>query len=378
MADQLPLIQITSASAARAQEDRLRPVDHPQPAVMWSRDVPVSVNDTYGDPFIPEQVDNTVAKINLLQTQKTPIAIFTKAGPDEYVLERLRDVVKPESIIVFYSLTGLDEGGITYAQREEMIGRLTEIFPHVMVFARPIIQGRNDHEENLRRVVGVAKGQGLPFVLGGLHDPNKKKVLAGDVEQQLLDLCDREGVPSFYKTSCAGAWVTGLDCWVHDVGKLRNLDVAEQLGYDFRADDGVLVLRKGTTGDINFLRMLCRADVFVEEVVSNYNVLTLPLAPGILLEATSSWFAWSENIETCLDCDYCIIVQIEYLRRKRVSVGVHPSRLLEVVDRQNGEYTHKRLRGTKISRKVDRSTLHRYADMRTTKPCHTLRYEPLS
>jgi hypothetical protein len=373
MPKNLPLIN-TPTTPTSLFEDRLRPVDFPREGIEWSKEVPVSVNDTYGDPFIIEQVHNTVAKLNLLGDQRHPIAIFTKAGPDDRVLDQLRTVSNADKVIVFYSLTGLDEADISFTERRRMIVSLTSIFPHVVVFARPIIEGRNDSAEMLSSIVDVAKELKLPFVLGGLHDRHKQKRLDSGVKEHLLDMCDDRGIPAFYKTSCAAAWAYGLDCWVHDIGEPRRVDVALELGYQLEVGEREIVLPAGTTGDINFLRMLCRTEVFVSEITSNYNVLTVPLREGLLLEATSSWFAWSENIETCLDCDYCIIKQIEYLRRKRVSVGVHPSRLTEVVDHDRGHQVLSTLRGTKLDRKRDVSTMHRYADLRVTSPCHTRRY----
>lgn len=374
MAELLPILNGTADPHDAVIDDRLREVDYPRTGAAWSEHVPVSVNDTYGDPFIIEQVHNTVAKLNLLRTQRLPTAIFTKAGPDDRVFDVLQGVLAPEKVIIFYSLTGLDEGDISFDERRRMIATLCTRFPNVVIFARPIIKDRNDDPANLARVVQVAKDLGRPFVLGGLHDRHKKKMLAGSVQEQLLAMCDEQQIPAFYKTSCAAAWTSGENCWVHDIGEPQRVEVAERLGYPVRVENGQVVLSRGTTGDINFLRMLCRAEVFVEEIVSNYNVLTLPLREGILLEATSSWFAWSENIETCLDCDYCIIKQIEYLRRKRVSVGVHPSRLIDVVDLDEGQYTVSTLRGTKLNRKLERPTLHKYADLRTVSPCHTRRY----
>jgi len=365
----LPMVSL------KGPDDRLREIDMPAPGAEWTTHIPVSVNDTYGDPFIPEQVGNTVAKLNLLGAQRRPTAIFTKAGPNQQVLAALGAVEDPRRVIVFYSLTGLDEGGISFTERSQTISNLKKIFPHVMILARPIIAGRNDSEENLARLVATAHTEGIPFVLGGVHDQNKKKKLAGSVEEKLLQLCREQDVPAFFKTSCAAAWATQQDCWVHEFTGPHWLEEVCQLGYEASvSDDGGVVLPQGTTGDINFLRMLCRSEIYVEQIVSNYNVLSMSLVPGILLEATSSWFAWSENIEVCLDCDYCIIRQIEYLRRDRVSVGVHPSRLLDAVDQKNGQLTLERLRGRKIGRTEDRSKLHRYGDLRVTKPCYAHLY----
>jgi len=55
-------------------------VDTTATSTPWYDLLPISVNDTYGDPFIPEQIDNTIEKLRLLINHSAPIAIFTKAG----------------------------------------------------------------------------------------------------------------------------------------------------------------------------------------------------------------------------------------------------------------------------------------------------------
>jgi hypothetical protein len=341
-------------------------------APQWTFDLPVSVNDTYGDPFIPEQVDNTIAKLVELRSHRAPIAIFTKAGPDPAVLAKLSQVADVEQVIVFYSLTALDEGGISFDDRVLMIKELRKLFPKTLVFTRPIIRGRNDDPTTLRRFVDVAAEHTGLLVLGGLHNPYKKKKLEKTVEELLVEYCDAAGVRSFHKTSCAGAHLTGAECWVHDLGAPRNLDVVAQLGYEFDVRDDQIVLREGTTGDINFLRMVTRATVYVESLRSNYNLLTTPVGDR-KLEATSSWFAWSENIDVCLDCSYCIIKQIEYLKKMKVQIGVHPTRLPEIVERRGGRVDLSQFRRTKLSAKD--ADPHQYHEVRIAKPCFTHRYD---
>lgn len=339
----------------------------------WSRRIPTSVNDTYGDPFIVEQVGNTAAKLDALYDHETAIAIFTKAGPDPEVYRRLRDIKNVDQVVVFYSLTALDEGGISFDERISMINELKEIFPHVLVFTRPIIAGRNDDRETLARLVSVAASAGTQLVLGGLHDRYKQKNIEFTVEEELIELCDEAGVPCFHKTGCAAAYLYDVPCWIHDLGTPQNLDLATTFYPTLSSSDDVLHLPLGSTGDINFLRMLTRAEVRIQDLFSNYNLLTMSTG-NIKLESTSSWFAWSENIEVCLDCDYCIIKQIEYLKKERVQIGVHPSRLLEVVDKTDAPPDFQGFRMTKLKRGQDADQRHGYADVRVVKPCFARRY----
>ncbi|SEG94219.1 hypothetical protein SAMN05216223_12981 [Actinacidiphila yanglinensis] len=345
--------------------------DAGEAAPEWTRKIPVSVNDTYGDPFIPEQIDNTVAKLTSLATHRAPIAIFTKAGYDDAVLEKLHGVAHVDKVVVFYSLTGLDEGGISFDDRVRFIAAIKRIFPNTLVFTRPIIRNRNDDPAMLRRLSEVAAEHTGLLVLGGLHDSKKRKKIELPIESQLIEFCDELGVKTFHKTSCAGAWLHGLDCWVHGLGAPRNLDVLVALGYQFGIANNSVVLERGTTGDINFVRMLTRSNVYVHELVSNYNLLTLPSGHR-KLESTSSWFAWSENIPTCLDCNYCIIKQIEYLKKMQVRIGVHPTRLPEIVVGTDSAIDFDRFRLTKLP-DVEQGR-HTYADVRVAKPCRVPLY----
>lgn len=352
------------SEAAFREDPAMRDAGPGAPA--WTRLLPVSVNDTYGDPFIREQVDNTVDKLLALRDHRAPIAIFTKAGHDVDVLARLADVAHHPRVVVFYSLTGLDEGGIDFPERLRMIAAVRELFPDTFVFTRPIIRRRNDDPATLTKLARAAADLTGQLVLGGLHDAKKRKQLDLSVEHFLIGACDRLGVRTFFKTACAAAWTSGRPCWVHDLGEPHDLDVLASLGYRVAVDGSLVRLPEGTTGDINFVRMVSGADVYVERLLSNYNLLTMPTGPR-KLEATSSWFAWSENIDTCLDCNYCIIKQIEYLKKMRVRIGVHPTRIPDVVTVDAAPEQLAAMRRTKLPPDADQC--HRYGDVRVQKPC---------
>jgi hypothetical protein len=346
--------------------------DAGEAAPHWTRAIPVSVNDTYGDPFIPEQVANTVVKLEALRSHKAPIAIFTKAGYDRGVLDQLADLPDKSRVVVYYSLTGLDEGGISFPERLRFIESLTAVFPHVFVFTRPIIRRSNDDPANLRRLAQAAADLTGQLVLGGLHDAKKRKKIERPVESLLIEYCDARGVRTFHKTSCAAAWTFDRPCWVHDLGRPGNLDAARRLGYELAAGEDGVRLESGTTGDINFLRMLVGANVYVDRIVSNYNLLTMATG-GRKLEMTSSWFAWSENIDTCLDCNYCIIKQIEYLKKMKVRIGVHPTRLAEVALGKQDSAMLATMRFNKLA--SDAADAHHYSDVRVEKPCRVGLYQ---
>ena len=47
------------------------------------RRIPVILNDCYGDPFFPRQVDNTIYKLDSLKHHLGPVGIITKMRLDD-------------------------------------------------------------------------------------------------------------------------------------------------------------------------------------------------------------------------------------------------------------------------------------------------------
>jgi hypothetical protein len=346
------------------------------PTRPWADEIPMSINDTYGDPFIVEQVANTREKVDALQGHRAPIAIFTKAPYDARVIPHLKEIARNRMVVPFYSLTGLDEGGHSFENRRRMIEEMEKAFGYVVMLTRPIIRNRNDDPATLRKIVKVAEETSRLMVLGGVHDSKKRKKLDVDVEQLLLDMCDENGVRAFHKSSCLGAYVHDQPCWIHDIEPTpRNLDLLPEIGYQAylqeAADRSILVLPEASTGDLNFLRMLTRSRVYAEKLISNYNLLTIPTGDQ-KYESTSSWFCWAKNIDTCIDCNYCIILQIEYLKKNPVEIGTHPRDLPDIVRASNQGVDFDRFRLTKLP--ADTSSLHTYEDARVAKPCLRHRY----
>lgn len=339
----------------------------------WADNIPVSVNDTYGDPFIIEQLINTEMKVEVLKTQRRPIAIFTKAPYREDILDGLRRVAQNEMVVPMYSLTGLNEGDIAPENRREMVQAIKEIFGRVVILTRPIIPGRNDDEANLSMLVDVAAETSGIMVLGGIHDKHKRKRIGEGVESILLRMCEAAGVKAFYKSSCCAAYLHGQTCWLHDLGPAQNIEIAHALGYKFSIEGESLVLDSASTGDLNFLRMVTRSEVYARRVVSNYNLLSIETG-GQKFESTSSWYAWAKNIDTCIGCNYCIILQIEYLKKNPVSIGTHPREILSHVAQGPGtDFSQFRL--TKMPKLS--ADFRSYADVRVVKPCRKQFYEEL-
>ena len=338
---------------------------------VWDQ-LPLSVNDTYGDPYFAPQVDNTVEKLNQLRNHQSPVATFTKAPYDKNVINKLAAVRDVRPLVLYYSLTGMNEGGISFESRLQMIDALQQTFQRpVVVFTRPIIAGKNDDDVTLLRLAHAAQKSGY-LVLGGLHDKYRRKHIKKSVEERLIGFCDELGVKSFYKTCCAAAHLQGVKCWMHDLGKPQHTDVVAKLGYKFSIVDSKIELETASTGDLNFLRMLTRSEVGAKHIVSNYNVLSLSTTEKIL-EAHSSWTPWSKNLSQCIGCGYCIILQIEYLMKKQIEIGMSPLDWKDFAGKSAPTFNFAQLQKTKTGQEI--STAKTYKDLRVVQPCFTNRYK---
>lgn len=298
----------------------------------WWKKIPVCINNSYGDPFTDIQIMDTYDKIIRLSEEGMHFCVCTKAVPSKEswdVIQQMKCVSK-KNMIIEYSLTGLDEGGYTFEQRKDTILRLFQIFGQMAIMMRPIIPGRNDTEENIRRIVDVAAMTGKKIIVGGIHDENKRKKFNKDVIDIIRKSCEEKDVKYFFKTSCTAANQFEIPCWVHDLGNPENVDIALNLGYNIHEALDLngrpcLIVNEATTGDLNFLRILTGTKIYCERLINNYNILSFS-TEQVIFECTSSWFSWSNNVPCAIACNYCIIQSIEYLMKNR-TIGCFPKDL---------------------------------------------------
>lgn len=341
----------------------------------WWKQIPVCINNSYGDPFTDIQIMDTFDKVKKLYTEDMHFCICTKAVPSKEawdIIEQMGNISK-NNMILEYSLTGLNEGGFTFEERKETIIRLHQVFKQMAIMLRPLIAEKNDSDVNLRRIIDVASITGKKIIIGGIHDENKRKQFNVDTIQKITKMCNEAGVNYFFKTSCTAANQFGVTCWVHDLGEPQNLDVAASLGYeiylfDDENDKNKLVVREATTGDLNFLRLLTGAKIYCEKLINNYNLLSFS-REDIIFECTSSWFSWSNNVPCSIACDYCIIRSIGYLLKNR-TIGCFPKelpRFYDVKKKKAFEEFSPNIRAKRIVSENIKLTC--YEDLRTIQVC---------
>jgi hypothetical protein len=291
--------------------------------------LPVIINDCYGDPFLPSQIGNTIDKLKDLKGHSGPIGIVTKMVFDNITLEAIKPYLY-KNVVIFYSFTGLNEGGFSFSDREKTFGALCNVHNNIVLVIRPIIKGRNDDMLLLKKIIDVAKRFNRPVVYeGGYKKPGSRtKVLDSALKSFLDEYCSEKEVTTYPKTSCATSAILGGYCAAHVDGKPRNLPILEFLGYKFTlGTHGKLCIKYGTNGDRNFIRFLTGSQPVFGSFDPNTNVLSIS-DNYTIHECTSSWYVWSRNLSSCLGCDYCMIPEIHHLKHP-ILVGVNPDTLGE-------------------------------------------------
>lgn len=281
----------------------------------WYENIPVNINNN-GDPLIDNTIESTISKIKSLEGYRNIFHICTKSVPSEYAYILLESLTKEQkkNLFLSYSLTGLNEGGYSFEEREEAIKRLSEIVGPVTVLLRPLIKGRNDSKENIERIVEVASKYGNRIILGGLHNKKLLKQLKDDIKDYFVDCCEANGVKYFNKTSCAVSDRFAVPCKVHDYdhGHPKNLEILDILGYQYTLWEDKILLEQASSGDMNLIRFITESMPYTKHLTSRLNRISSN--DGHNYEVTSGWLSWSENFPCEIGCDYCVMNQIDYLQ----------------------------------------------------------------
>ncbi len=288
------------------------------------KQLPVMVNDCYGDPFLSYQVRDTFSKLRALKRHKGPVGLITKMVFGEDILNLIEPSLN-NNLVIFYSFTGLDEGGFSFEERHETFSRLCDAHKNVVLLIRPIIPNRNDNTRMLTKLCDVGKEFNRPVVYeGGYKRPGTRvKYLDSKVRLFLENYCQKRDIVTYSKTSCAAGGLLNSRCVFHIDEEPMNLNALKFLGYVFETSTkGKISIEKGTIGDKNFIRFLTHSQPIIANIDWNTNILSIS-TQSLIFECTSSWYVWSRNLSKCLGCDYCMIPGIEHLKYP-LSIGINP------------------------------------------------------
>lgn len=293
--------------------------------------IPVAVNDCYGDPLFPAQLDDTVKKLKSLAGRAGPSVVITKGIIKGEAAKRLGDSLSTNTAIL-YSITGLNEGRIRLNERVDTLRSLRDVTQNMVILVRPVIPGKNDRFETLAHLTDIACEFTDKIVYGGYKPPEGSKSLPilADLERKVKTYAREQGLSVFEKSACALSDLLDLPCYAHlneEFPRAVGVQVLRRLGYDFRVEGRNILMREGTKGDVNFFRFLAGKNPVLERTTPT-NQLSFSRGTEKIFEATSSYFIWARGLTQCYGCDYCILDNPGFEPPRIKEVGCNPRELI--------------------------------------------------
>lgn len=291
------------------------------------RSIPVSINNILGDPFIPIQLEDTFSKLDSLKESQHngPISIITKFPITAPLLNRLSQYKTLPNVIIFYTLTGFDEGGTPFTDRQGIYRQIAAIMPNTVLLYRPIIPNKNDAHCVVDTLLEICRETETCLVYTGLyveHNGIKSKHLASETERLILDVAKNKGIPIFSKSACATSHLLRTHCFAHVSKPPDCLDIVSNL-YGDRFDNSLFSLTQGTPGDRNFVRFITGRNPSLTGVSSRHHFLSIQSSDYPLL-CSSSWFSWSRIAPCDIGCWYCSTEYVFPECKEPEQIGCNP------------------------------------------------------
>ena len=277
--------------------------------------LPITINTHFGDPFQPDQWENTLYKLHYLKNQnyQGEIEVSTKWILTNEQIDTLYSI-NPD-LWIFCGITGLNEKkGVTQEDRLDNYLRICKKFKKTVVSVRPLIPGKNDSMEILTPIIEtVAKGRGY-LHHGGYRNPYNKdggKTQYDELKVEIRKLCRKLGVDDAPRCTCIVSDVTGKICSTYDELEPANLDVLEALGFQFEIEDGYVNLtgygdsNEVTRGDVSFARLVIQSSRIRQNWTDPHENMQMRGPAGQVMLCTSSWFHWAREVQCMVNCFYC-------------------------------------------------------------------------
>ncbi|MDR1092188.1 MAG: hypothetical protein LBL79_14035 [Prevotella sp.] len=277
--------------------------------------LPITINTTFGDPFQPNQWENTLNKFKYLKQQnyQGEVEVSTKWILSDEQIDVLYSV--DPDIWIICGVTGLNEGkGVSLQDRFDNYLRICKRFKKTVLNIRPLIPGKNDSMTVLTPIIEVvAKGRGY-LKHGGYLDPldaNSKKTNYDSLKNEIRSLCTKLRINDAPRCSCIVTDVTGKINSTFEESDPKNLDVLEALGFNFETDNGYVKLTgfrnsgKVTKGDVSFARLIIESSHILDNWTDSHQYMQMKGPNGQTLVCTSSWFHWAREVECVINCYYC-------------------------------------------------------------------------
>ena len=277
--------------------------------------LPLTLNTHFGDPFQPDQWENTLEKLKYLKAQnyQGEIEVSTRwIITDEQINELY--AIYPDLWIIC-GITGMNEmPGVSPETRFDNYLRICKKFKKTILNVRPLIPGINDSMEVLTPIIEVAaKGRKL-LKHGGYLNPQSfenKKTNYDTLKKEIHELCEKLGVNDGPRCTCIVTDVTGKVCSTFSKEKPVHLDVLAALGYDFEMENGYVKLtgfegsHTVTKRDVSFARLIIESSYILDNWNDPHVYMQMKGPDGQVMVCTSSWLHWAREVTCMVNCFYC-------------------------------------------------------------------------
>lgn len=277
--------------------------------------LPITINTSYGDPFQPDQWENTLNKIKYLKEQnyQGEVEVSTKWILSNEQIDELYHA--NPNLWIMCGITGLNEGkGVTLEDRFDNYLRLCKRFKRTVLNTRPLIPNKNDSMDILTPIIEVAAKGNKLLKHGGYLDPSNsknKKTKYDELRKEIHSLCVKLGVDDGPRCSCIVTDVTGKINSTYEDSEPKNLDVLKALGFDFEIENGFVKLigfrNSGiiTKGDVSFARLIIESSHIFDNWTDSHQYMQMKGPENQTLVCTSSWFHWAREVPCQVGCWYC-------------------------------------------------------------------------
>lgn len=194
--------------------------------------IPVSINNLYGDPFIPKQIENTFEKLDKLRESEHQgiVSIITKTEINKEIGLRLKEYSKDLKLIVLVSISCLPyEIEKIKGNRFNTLKICNELKIPCLAYIRPFIPPFNTSEKSIKDIfdkieetntkVAVISGlRGNDEVLSNLNITNEEKnnwsmrvkIIPKEIRNYIQNEEKTHNILLFERTSCGVSYVLGL------------------------------------------------------------------------------------------------------------------------------------------------------------------------
>ena len=191
-------------------------------------EIPVSINNLYGDPFLYSQTEDTFFRLEALQKTKHNgfVSIITKSEIDDTCAQRLFEYTKQLKLIVIVSVSGLSKKiePVT-GNRLNTLLKCNYLDVPCIAYLRPFIPGENTSTQSILELFKKIKNTGTnSVIISGLRGSDeilknlnfsvkemeqwslRVKTIPKDVGIALKEAAKATNIHIFNRTSCGVAF----------------------------------------------------------------------------------------------------------------------------------------------------------------------------